>query len=133
MFGSFGRKKPRRDLTVGLIQGNRPIVEKVIRGREKVTIGTDSKNTFVIQSPKLPKRFTVFEPQAEDRRLLYFLGFMTGKIAVNETAAPFSALLEKGIVETKHGVHSISISDKTRGRILFDDCRLLFRFDDPTS
>src|SRR5258707_13930818 len=121
----FGWKKPKKTLTVGLIHGNRPLVEAKIRAKEKVLIGAHPKNTFVIHSEEIPKRFVMFEPQGNDRYLLSFLPRMKGKIAVKDKALSLAILLQKGVVETKKGVHQLSISDKTRGKITFGAYRLL--------
>lgn len=131
MFG-FGKKKEKKILKVGLIQGNRPLVERAIGAKEKVTLGTHDKNTFTIKSDRLPKQMVVFKPQG-DRYLLTFLSGMSGKIAVKDNAMSLAHLLEKGVVETKNGQHSLSISNKTRGKLVFENCRLLFRFEDATS
>jgi len=124
----LGSKKEKRRLKVGLIQGNRPLIERSIKAKGKVTIGTHPKNTFVINSKQLPKKFVVFKPQG-DRYLLSFLPDMTGKIAVKGNALTLAKLLERGIVETKKGTHSLSISDRTRGKLVFNGFRLLFRFE----
>ena len=127
----FGKKKKKKLLKVGLIQGNRPLVQKDIKPGKKVSIGPHDKNTFVIQSNeiKLPSKFTVFKPSG-NRYLLFFLPGMDGKIAVSGNAVNFDTLKQRGIVESKKGQHCISISNRTRGKITFGNNRLLFRFED---
>ena len=125
----FGQKKSKRLLTVGLLEGNRPVVAQTLKNGQKVTIGPHKKNTFVIHSAKLPKKFTLLQPKG-DRYLLTFLPEMQGKIAVKGSALPLTTLIQRGVVETKKGQHTVSISNRTRGKIVFENCRLLFRFDD---
>jgi hypothetical protein len=126
----FGRKKKSvKTLKVGLLHGDKPLVEQSIKFKGKVTIGTQDNNTFTLHWKKLPKKFVIFKPQGK-RYILNFLPGMDGKIAVKETALPFATLKKRGVVESKKGVHSISISDNTRGKITFDNYRILFRFEE---
>ena len=125
----FTKKKNHKSLKVGLIQGNRPLIERKLKPKEKVTIGPHPKNTFVIEYDGLPKKFVAFKPQGE-RYLLYFLPGMKGKIAVKDKAISLDNLVDRGVVETKKGQHSVSISARTRGKIVFGDYRILFRFED---
>ena len=125
----FGKGKSKRVLTLALIQGNRPAIEKSVAVRDKVVIGSHPKNTFVVTHSGLPEKFVVLKPDGE-RYLLHFFPSTKGKIAVNESSMTLATLQQKGVVENKNGVCSVSISDKTRGKLVFGDCRLLFRFDE---
>lgn len=132
MLGLFNKKKSPKTLKIGLLTPGQPMVEKSFEGGEKITIGTGQGNSLVLKSKLLPKKFILFRPE-DDRYLLHFLPEMDGKVAINDAAMTFQMLKQKGIVETTKGQHTISISDKTRGKIVFENYRILFRFDDAGS
>ena len=129
MRGLFGKKKSTKTLRIGLLTVGQPMVEKTFEDGDKITIGTSEGNSLVLKSKILPKKFILFKPE-DDRYLLHFLPEMDGKVAINDAAMTFQMLKQKGIVETTKGQHRISISNKTRGKITFENYRILFRFDD---
>ena len=48
-------------LRVALIQGNKITEDRPLKRRGPVTIGQDSRNTFIVPVSNLPTTFTLFE------------------------------------------------------------------------
>jgi hypothetical protein len=105
-------------LRIGIIQNGRIIEERIIRGRESVTVGYLEKNTFVVPSPLLPARHVLFEVRG-GRRVLNTVRGMKGKVRTGR------GVRELADVE---GGRRIDLDDSSRGKIVIDDATLLFQF-----
>ena len=114
-----------RVLRIGIVQGGKIVHERLIKPGQGVTIGESPKNTFVVKSDGLPKRFTLFQPKGAT----YQLGVtpeMTGKVAL---AAGIQSVgdLAKATPAT-NGVHLVELSHTDRGKVVIGDVTVLFQF-----
>src|SRR5262245_3499225 len=82
----------RKVLRIGVIsnrQAARITDEQLIGAGKPVTVGRDSKNTFVFPASKLPDTFTLFEPEKPGRYLLRFSEKMDGRVSFKDQDLTF--------------------------------------------
>jgi hypothetical protein len=124
---------PRADqkiLRIGIIQGGKIVEERLVRGREDVTLGSSPKNTFVIPASTLPKTFTLFENKG-GRYHLAFSESMDGKVSVGNGMVDFSSLKSQNLAKKKGSVFQYALPETARGKVSLGDVTLLFQFVAP--
>ena len=117
-------------LRIGIIQSGKIIEERLVRTRNPVTIGQSPKNTFVIPVSNLPKTATLFDV----RRGAYVLQFkdgMDGRVSLDDGVMDFGALKSKGVAKRRGDLWNLSLTEKSRGKIVLGDVTLLFQFVTP--
>jgi TonB family protein len=119
-------------LRVAIVQDRRVVEERLIRGEGDITLGTGSKNTFVVQG-NLPKQTTVFEGRGQGRFALVFERGQDGRIELESGSDKFtpSELADKGKAQKKGKAFAIELTDKARGKVSVGDVSILFQFVDP--
>jgi hypothetical protein len=119
-------------LRIGIIQGEKVVEERLVRKRENVTIGQSAKNTFVVPaSNALPRTFTLFELTPNGYALNFTEG-MDGRISLGDNVVALPALRQGGKATQKGGgVHHVLLTDKSRGKVVIGDVKVLFQFVAP--
>ena len=116
---------PTRILRVGIILGESLIEERMIRGRETVTIGQSSKNTFQIPLETLPKSWPLLSVE-NGRYVLRFSDGMDGRIG--DPIRTLETLKQEGA--QRSGDHwTFPLDERSRGKIVLDEMTtVLFQF-----
>ncbi|MEO6954494.1 MAG: AgmX/PglI C-terminal domain-containing protein [Polyangia bacterium] len=118
-------------LRIGIIQGEKIVEERLVRKRENVTVGQSAKNTFVVPaSNALPRTFTLFELTPQGYALNFSDG-MDGRISLGDSVVALPALRQAGKAEKKNGLYHVMLSEKSRGKIVIGDVKVLFQFVAP--
>ena len=128
--GTSGPDAPKI-LRIGIIQGEKIVEERLVRKRENVTVGQSAKNTFVVPaSNALPRTFTLFELTPQGYALNFSDG-MDGRVSLGDSVVALPALRQAGKAEKKNGLYHIILSEKSRGKIVIGDVKVLFQFVAP--
>jgi hypothetical protein len=118
-------------LRIGIIQGEKIVEERLVRKRENVTVGQSAKNTFVVPaSNALPRMFTLFELTPQGYALNFTKG-MDGRISLGDNVVALPQLREAGNTQQKDGVYHVLLTDKSRGKVVIGDVKVLFQFVAP--
>jgi hypothetical protein len=130
---SKSKKTPppgKKILRIGVIQNGTIIEERLLRKRQTVTIGTGFKNTFCVSAPKVPHSFNLFEVKGGQ----YYLNFqkdMTGRISVGQGVHSLKSLKEHGKAVNRGKYHSVSLAERSRGKVVVGDVVFLYQFVTP--
>lgn len=122
--------RDRKILRIGIIQNGRIVEERLLRKRESVSIGQASRNTFVLPSAGVPKSYTLFELKGG----VYSLNFkpnMTGKVSVDDSVLDLKAIRDQKLASKRGDRYALTLSEKSRGKVVIDDVTLLFQFVTP--
>ncbi len=117
-------------LRIGIIQGGKIVEERLLRGRQDVTLGSSSKNTFVIPASSLPRRVRLFEVKGGQYHLT-FNDRMTGRVSSGNGAVDFASLKSQKLARRKGDVFSYPLPETARGKVSIGDVTLLFQFVPP--
>ncbi len=106
-----------RSLRVALICGNRIVDDRVFSPGARVTVGQSASDTFIVPSEAAPKSRTVFHGDKRGWRLDVATD-CTGEISTDQGSAPLT-------------VGSLTLDERSRGRVRLGEVALLFQFVDP--
>ncbi len=120
-------RQQRRVLRLGVIQGGRIVEERMIHRGENVTIGDGQKNTFVLHSSGLPKRFRLFVATG-GRYVLCFTDDMDGKVSMDGGIVMGFDEVRRKSRRTKEGVYQFALTPQMRGKITIAESTILFQF-----
>ena len=114
-------------LRIGVIRGGKVVEEKLVRGRQPVTVGSSPRNTIAVPVAGLPESVTVFAPQGEQWTLA-FDDAMEGRVQGPKGTAEFGALKSQGLAR-KHGDRwVIPLAEDQHGRVAIGEVTLLWQF-----
>jgi hypothetical protein len=117
---------PVRSLRVGIVLGGNIIEERLIRGRENITIGQSAKNTFSVPLESLPKQWPLFTVE-NGRYVLHYSDGTDGRISDGRGVHTLDSL--KGRGAERRGDHFVlPLVDGSRGKVVMGDMTLLFQF-----
>ncbi len=117
-------------LRVALIQGAKITEDRTLKRRANVTVGQDSKNTFVVPVSNLPGSFTLFE-FLNGVYSLVFTEQMDGKVKVGDSDLSFAALRQQNLAKKRGNVYVLPLNDGMKGRVAVGEVSLLFQFVTP--
>jgi TonB family protein len=117
-------------LRVALIQGNKITEDRPLKRRGPVTIGQDSRNTFIVPVSNLPTTFTLFE-YVKEQYALVFTEAMDGKVKVGDADLSFQALREQGLAKKRGNLYVLPLNDTSKGRVAVGEVSILFQFVTP--
>jgi TonB family protein len=117
-------------LRVGVIQGGKIIEERHIRRPDSVSVGQDSKNTFVIPASNLPPSFPVFDFRGTHYYLI-FTDRMDGRVRIGDRDLDFAALRSQGLAQKRGPVYAVQLNDTAKGKVSIGEITLLFQFVPP--
>ena len=89
-----------KTLRVALIQGSKITEDRSLKRRGPITIGTDSRNTFVVPVSNLPPAYTLFE-YINNQYTLVFTEQRDGKVKVGDSDLSCAALQQQGLAQTR--------------------------------
>lgn len=117
---------PVRSLRVGIVLGGNIIEERLIRGRENISIGQSAKNTFSVPLESLPKHWPLFTVEG-GRYVLHYQDGTDGRISDGRGVHTLDSL--KGRGAERRGDHWVlPLVDGSRGKVVMGDMTLLFQF-----
>lgn len=119
-----------KNLRVALIQGAKITEDRSLKRRGNVTVGQDSKNTFVVPVSNLPPSFTLFE-YVNNQYALVFTETMEGKVKVSDSDLTFAALRQQNLAKKRGSVYVLPLNDSMKGRVAIGEVSLLFQFVTP--
>ena len=120
-----------RALRVGIFQGGRSLEERLFRRRSNITVGQSAKNTFVVPATvDLPKGFTLFEVTPKGYAL-NFTDRMEGRLSLGGDAVVDLAALRKDKAQRHGELWHLVLNDRSHGRIMIGDLKILFQFVQP--
>jgi outer membrane biosynthesis protein TonB len=120
-------KPGEKVLRIGIIQGGKIVEERLLRKRQKVTIGLSPRNTFVLPLGTQNKSHVLFDVQGAAYELT-FTDEMDGRIAVNGSVLDFKGLRDKGLARRKGAEWRLPLQQDARGKVILGDVTVLFQF-----
>ena len=119
-----------KNLRVALIQGSKITEDRSLKRRGPITIGTDSRNTFVVPVSNLPPAYTLFE-YINNQYTLVFTEQMDGKVKVGDSDLTFAALKQQGLAKKRGASFALPLTEAMKGRVSVGEVSLLFQFVTP--
>jgi outer membrane biosynthesis protein TonB len=117
-------------LRVALVQGHKITEERHFRKRHDITVGQDSKNTFVIPASNLPESVPVFEYKSGQYHLV-FADHMDGRVRLGTADVDFASLRDQGLAKKRGPVYVLPLPETARGTVRLGEVTLLFQFATP--
>ncbi len=118
----------RRALRVALIQAGRIVEDRTFTGRARITVGTDTKSTFLVPMAEVPVTTAVFDLTRQGTSLLFDANTQ-GRVCLAGAEAPLQRYVGQA---TAHGSKlSLSLPEDAQGRVSIGEVSLLFQFVDP--
>jgi len=114
-------------LRIGVIRGGKVVEEKLVRGRQAVTVGSSARNTIAVPGSGLPESVTLFAPQGEQWTLA-FDDATEGRVQGPKGAAEFGALKSQGLARRLGERWVIPIGEDQHGRVAIGEVTLLWQF-----
>lgn len=119
--------RDRKILRVGIIQNGRIVEERLLRKRDRVTLGQSPRNTFVLPSAGVPRSLLLFDVRDGAYRL-HFRSGLNGKLSVDGAVLDFRALREQKLARKLGDGYVVALPENGRGKIVVDDVTVLFQF-----
>ncbi len=119
-----------KNLRVALIQGSKITEDRSLKRRGPITLGTDSRNTFVVPVSNLPPAYTLFE-YINNQYTLVFTEQMDGKVKVGDADLSFAALKQQGLAKKRGSHYALPLNENMKGRVSVGEVSLLFQFVTP--
>ena len=119
-----------KTLRVALIQGSKITEDRSLKRRGPITLGTDSRNTFVVPVSNLPPAYTLFE-YINNQYTLVFTEQMDGKVKVGDSDLTFAALKQQGLAKKRGAAYALPLTENMKGRVSVGEVSLLFQFVTP--
>jgi len=114
-------------LRIGIVQNGKIIEERLLRKRGPVSIGQSPKNTFVLPSSPFQRSYTLFDVKGGSYAL-NFKGDMDGRVSVEDAVLDLKAVVQRKLADQKGDDFSLTLSEKSRGKVVIGDVTLLFQF-----
>jgi outer membrane biosynthesis protein TonB len=119
-----------KSLRIGLIQGGKCTEDRTFAKRASVTIGQDSKNTFVVPLSNLPAAFTLFE-LVNNQYGLVFRKEMDGEITVNGKKLSLQQAVSQGMAKQRSDGYLLPLNESILGKVVLGEVTVLFQFVTP--
>ena len=110
-----------------VVQGGKVIEEQRLRRREPLTIGTGSRNTFVLSDPTLPKSHQLFDVRGGQYELS-LTESMRGVLSAADKPVDFATLKAQGVLKKRGDFYVFPLTDDHRGKVLLGDVAVIFQF-----
>jgi hypothetical protein len=116
-------------LRIGMIQSGKIVEERLIRGRDTVSVGTTERNTFTAIGPDLPSQLDLFQMVGGSYKL-NFSEAMDGRIALPAPhgVKTLKQLREQGIAVRTNLGWQVPLSEESRGKVSIGEVQFLFQF-----
>src|SRR5438046_10454029 len=109
-------KPAERVLRIGIIQGGKIVEERLLRKRQKITIGLSPRNTFVL--PVGPAKSHVLFDVQGSRFELCFTDKMDGRVAVEGNVLDFQELKAKNLARRRGDEWRLPLGEQSRGKVV---------------
>lgn len=119
-----------RILRVGIIQGGKIIEERHFTKPATVSIGQDSRSTFVLPGTSLPASVDIFDFRNGQYALL-FTDAMEGRIRSGTADLDFAGLKAQGTAKKVGAAWALPLTGDSKGKVSVGDVTLLFQFVAP--
>jgi TonB family protein len=111
-----------------VVQGGRILEEQRIPRRQPLSIGTSSKNTFVLPDPTLPKSHQLFGVRGDGYELI-LTEDMKGRLQADDAdVVDFATLKQQGVLKKKGAYYHMPLTDSHRGKVQLGDITIIFQF-----
>lgn len=120
-------QRDRKILRIGVIQNGKIVEERLLRKREAVTIGQSPRNTFVLPAAAVPKSYTLFDLKSGTFQL-NFRDDMDGRVSVEDAVLDLKSVRDRKLAAKKSDGYALTLSEKSRGKVVIGDVTLLFQF-----
>ncbi len=117
-------------LRIGVVRTGKIVEERILPGRQPVTIGTGSRNTIVIPGSGLPVSAPLFTWHGE-RCSLVFGQDAQGRIQGPQGEADLPALVAQGLAARQGGSYVLPIREDQRGKVVLGEVSVLWQFVTP--
>lgn len=118
----------QRYLRVALFWKNTIVQEKVFKRTQKILVGEDLSNTFIVPAGDLPAHFPLFEPVSRGRYTLRLKEWMKGKISVKGKVQPLESFLKSGEASRDGDGYAVEVSGTDWGTIEIGNLNFFFQF-----
>ncbi len=116
-----------KSLRVGIIQGGKCTEDRTLRRRASVSIGQDSKNTFVVPLSNLPPSYTLFE-LVNNQYSLIFRKDLDGEVTVGGKKMTLQQAASQGLAKPRSDGFVLPVAESTFGKVVFGEVSILFQF-----
>lgn len=127
MTAHMAEQATQKILRIGVIQGGKIVEERLLRKREAVTVGTDSKNTFVFPVSELPSSLKLFDFKSGTYTLC-FDDKLDGRVSIKESVLDFAGLKSQGVAKKTGSQYRVALAEDSRGKVVVGSYTLLFQF-----
>jgi hypothetical protein len=117
-------------LRVGLIQSGKIVQDRLLPKSGDVTIGTDDRNTFVLQSSRLPPSFAIIEHRNGQYHLV-FTEQMQGRVKLDSSEVDFATLRSQELAKKRGSIYVLPLNESSKGKVSLGEITLLFQFVSP--
>src|SRR5260370_5838241 len=119
-----------KTLRVGLIQSGKIVQDRLLPKSGDVTIGTAPRNTFVLQSSRLPPSFAIIEHRNGQYHLV-FTEQMQGRVKVDSSEVDFATLRSQELAKKRGSIYVLPLNESSKGKVSLGEITLLFQFVAP--
>ena len=120
-------KADAKILRIGIIQGGKIVEERLMRRRERITIGQSPKNTFYVPISQLPHQLPLFEVK-NGEYLLVLNENLRGRISYDGQVHALESLSGHPNIITKGDKKYLPLTDKNRGKVVLGNIAVLFQY-----
>jgi TonB family protein len=124
------RKSGPKALRLALFQNGKIIEERLLRKKQRVTVGHDPKSTFQIPAVEIPRQMILFDLKDGEFSLL-FDDKMGGRVSLGEGVNELAALRRGGKAKKEGDFYRVNLNDRARGKVVFGEVMILFQFVTP--
>jgi hypothetical protein len=122
--GVAGAQDAPRVPRVAMVAGGRIVDERLFRGADAITVGTDEDASFTVAGPSLPERFVLIE-RVGTKHYLRFVAGMAGRIALGDERHDLASLGDRA--HESRGARRVELTADARGKVILGGVTFLFQ------
>ena len=115
-----------RIIKVGILRDGKMAAERVLKGGQKLSVGTDPSSTFQLMGEGAPKNLDVLVAEG-DQFFLVVDPEIRGKVAIPQGLLDLERYADKIQDLEDPADHFIKLDLKSKGKIAIGDCTILFQ------
>jgi len=120
------REGLRRALRIGIIRDGRVVLERVLKGTSRVTIGKAPRNTLAIPFAFVPPAVTMFDVR-DGRPHLRFVRGMDGRVAVGDEVLRLHEVAARKLARHEGNAWYLPLDEHSRGKVVLGDVNVLYQ------